>query len=70
MSARETLIGRLVIFGMSEQSAVRAVDAFAHELAEKQRAYARRMEGHPGFQYLAPGVFVGADHIDPEVSDG
>jgi hypothetical protein len=42
----------------------------AHELAEEQRAYASRMEGHPGFHHLAPGVLVGADHIDPEVSDG
>lgn len=41
----------------------------AHELAEKQRAYARRMEGHPHFEDLAPGGFAAADHIDPEVDD-
>lgn len=64
MSARDGLIGRLVIFGLSEQAASRVVDAYAHELAEKIRKAPfeeHLLQGHQRAR--------AARIIDPEVTE-
>jgi hypothetical protein len=63
-SARRGLKGRLVLMGLSEQAADRAIDAYAHELAEKQRAW----NGPPFIEERwESGKSDAADLIDPEV---
>lgn len=47
MTARERLseaLGNPGLVGHAEEEAAELIDAFAHELAEEQRAYARPLE--------------------------
>jgi hypothetical protein len=67
VSAREVLRTRLVAYmDVSHEKANELIDAFAHELAEKQRAFADQgLEGEVPAFYVA-GVKDAADLIDPE----
>lgn len=65
VSARSGLKSRLTLFGLSAQAADRAIDAFAHELAEKVREHG----GTRGDEFFAEALQAAADLIDPE-ADG
>jgi hypothetical protein len=70
VSARRGLVGRLVLLGLSEQAAERAVDAYAHELAEQIRARSQTGDRNWDAVTWTKGMRQAADIIDPEVSDG
>lgn len=63
MSARSGLKSRLTLFGLSAQAADRAIDAFAHELAEKIR---EDVQIHGNWACCAEACGSAADLIDPE----
>ncbi|MFJ3037730.1 hypothetical protein [Streptomyces tendae] len=68
MSARDDLFHRLVVEGgLNPHWANRQIDAFAHELAEEQRAFVKE-EGVPtGDDPYIVGVGDVIDLIDPRV---
>jgi hypothetical protein len=73
VSAREELYATLMRGGphspdRSEKASM-LLDAYAHELAEKQRARANAsaMMRSERMQGIAQGLRIGADLIDPEV---
>lgn len=69
MSAREELIRSVyALRNMSQNDMEKLVDAYAHELAERQRdaAHIVRLVGLE----VEDAVRVSAALIDPEVSDG
>ncbi len=72
MSARADLFHRLVVgAGLSPHWATRQIDAFAHELAEQQRAWADAEDKKPGGHDdsydngVISGARQAADLIDP-----
>lgn len=67
MSARDTLVAYLRQAGLSTPRAEANLDAFAHELAEEQRAFVKEEGVSTGDDPYIVGVGDVIDLIDPQV---
>lgn len=67
MSARDALVAYLRQAGLSTPRAEANLDAFAHELAEEQRAFVREEGVSTGDDPYIVGVSDVIDLIDPQV---
>lgn len=73
MSARERLAETLRspgLIGLREEEAIELIDAFAHELAEEQRAFVKREGVQTGDDPYTVGVRDVIDWIDPYFGAG
>lgn len=73
MSARERLFAVACDdMPVTSDEVNEAIDAYAHELAERQRAWAGQIGAFRSeeMRLRAEGLRMGADRIDPEVANG